>query len=485
MMSDAVSASSSDPTDASRDWAETMADTNDYQILVVEDERHMARVIELILQSRYSVSSVHTGGAALEWVNSNRVDLVILDIGLPDMNGLDVLRELRQAAPAADVIMVTGQRDVRTVVDSIKLGARDYIQKPFEKEDLLLAVEQAHEKRRLEREVERLQAELREPYSLASIVGECEAIRQAKDIAQRMAPIDINVLITGDSGTGKELFARAIHAESPRHSGPFVALNCARYSGSLLDSALFGHEKGAFTGAERLRRGRFEMANGGTIFLDEIGAAQPDIQSKLLRVIEERCFEREGGEELVHVDVRVVAATHVDLLQAASQGRFREDLYYRLNGARIELPPLRERQEDIPLLVDYFLRREAMKTDRTFKGVANEAMAMLLGHHWQGNVRELANLIQMVAALESGEWITTRYFTNEILQGRAEASDREACTLQEAVESFEKRFLVAALRANNWNRTRTAQSLGVHRNTIENKIAKHNIVPPRPSGTEK
>ena len=462
-----------------------MADTNDYHVLVVEDELHMARVVELILQDRYSVSSVHTGGAVLEWVNGNRVDLVLLDVRLPDMNGLDVLRELRQAAPAVDVIMLTGLRDVRTAVESIKLGARDYIQKPFEKEDLLLAVEQAHEKRRLEREVERLQAELREPYSLASIVGECETIRQAKDIARRMAPTGISVLITGESGTGKELFAGAIHAESPRHSGPFIALNCARYSGSLLDSALFGHEKGAFTGAERLRRGRFEMADGGTIFLDEVGAAQPDIQSKMLRVIEEQCFEREGGEELVHVDVRVVAATHVDLLQAASQGHFREDLYYRLNGARIELPPLRERQEDIPLLVDYFLKREAARTGRTFKGVANEAMAILLGHHWQGNVRELANLIQMVAASESGEWITTRYFTNEILQGRADAGDREACTLQEAVESFEKRFLVAALRANNWNRTRTAQSLGVHRNTIENKVAKYRIVAPKQSGAMK
>jgi len=462
-----------------------MADPNDYHILIVEDEHHMVRIVELILQDQYSVSSVRTGGAVLEWVSDdNPVDLVLLDVRLPDMNGLDVLKELRQAAPEVDVVMLTGLRDVRTAVESIKLGARDYIQKPFEKEDLLLAVEQAHEKCRLEREVERLRAELSEPYNLTSIVGECESIRRAKDIARKMAPTDINVLITGESGTGKELFARAIHAESPRHAGPLIALNCARYSGSLLDSALFGHEKGAFTGAERMRRGRFEMADGGTIFLDEIGYAQPDIQSKLLRVIEEQCFEREGGEEPIHVDVRVVAATHVDLLEASAQGHFRQDLYYRLHGVRIELPPLRERQEDIPTLVDYFLKRAAMKTGRTFKGLTNEAMAMLLGHHWQGNVRELENLIQMVAALETGEWISTRYFTNEILQGKVEAGDREVRTLQEAVQGFEKRFLLAALQANNWNRTRTAKSLGVHRNTIENKIAKYNILSPRSSDTE-
>ena len=403
---------------------------------------------------------------------------MLLDIRLPDMDGMDVLRQVKQLTPLTDVIMITGVRDIQTVVASMKLGALDYVQKPFGREELLLSVARACEKRRLEGEVARLRSELYEPYRFCNIVNGSPGMQQVIAVARRMAQADVNVLITGESGTGKELLARAIHCEGKRRDGPFVALNCARYTGTLLDSELFGHDKGAFTGAYRARRGRFEMAHGGTILLDEVGTAQPDIQSKLLRVLEQKCFERLGGEKTLSVDVRIIASTNIDIKAAVDDGLFREDLYYRLNVANIELPPLRQRREDIPLLVDSFLEKQFAKTGRRHKGVTEEAMRLLMLHQWRGNVRELESLIQMASVMEDGEWITPRYFTNEILQGNVDMPVQPSNRLHEATAQFERSFLTSTLRECGWNHRLAAARLGVHRNTIESKIAKYSIGPP-------
>jgi len=449
----------------------------DYHVLVVEDEKNVARSLALLLGGRYHVHTVGRGREAVDAVKGSLVDLMLLDIRLPDMSGVEVLREARKLVPSIDVIMLTAVRDVQTVVECMKVGALDYVQKPFEKEELLVCVQQAYEKHRLRSEVDRLRSELYEPFRFCNIAAVSSSMHNAIDIARKMSQVDVNVLITGESGTGKELFARAIHCEGKRRDGPFVALNCARYTGGLLDSELFGHEKGAFTGAHQSRRGRFEMADGGTLFLDEVVTAQPDTQARLLRVLEERRFERVGGEETVPIDVRIIAATNADLAAAVADGTFREDLYYRLNVAPLELPPLRARREDIPTLAEFFLEKQCAKTGRRFQGFTDDAMRSLMLHDWPGNVRELESLVQMASALEDGEWITVRHFTSDVMRSAVSSADRPGNRLAEAVGQFERAFLISELRTNGWNRRRTARKLGVHRNTIEKKMAKYAITP--------
>ena len=449
----------------------------DYQILLVEDDASVARSLEILLGPRYTVRVAGTGKDAIDLVRDCDVDLMLLDIRLPDIDGLTVLRTVRQIAPLIDVIMLTAVREVRSAVTAMKLGAREYIQKPFERDELLLYIKQAHEKRQLEWKVAKLRSELYGPFRFRNIVTGAPRMEEAIEMARRMANADVNVLVTGESGTGKELLARAIHFEGSRRNGPFVALNCARYAGPLLDSELFGHERGAFTGADRARRGRFEMADGGTLFLDEVGTTADETQAKLLRVIEQQCFERVGSEQTTHVDVRILAATNMDLEAGVNGGRFREDLFYRLNAARIELPPLRERREDVPLLVEHFLEQQLVRSGKAFHGVTKDAMGLLMLYDWKGNVRELENLIRTSAALEDGEWITARYFTPPVLAAGAQQAGEPANRLTTMVDQFERSLLVAELRANNWNRRAVARSLGVHRNTIESKMKKHDVVP--------
>ena len=454
-------------------------DRHEFHVLVVEDEPHMARAVQAVLSPVYTVDTVSEGQAGLEHVARQPVALVLLDITLPDIDGLKVLKRLQEQAPDTAVVMLTGNTDVRVAAETIKLGARDYLQKPFDEQELLLAVERAYRYWELESRAQRLESELNDPYQFSRVIGSSPAIQEAIELARKLAPTDMNVLVTGESGTGKELFAHAIHAQSPKRAGPFVALNCSRYSGELLDSELFGHEQGAFTGAERLRRGAFEQAHTGTLLLDEIGTAPMEIQAKLLRAIETKEFLRVGGETPVLVDVRIVAATNVDLSRAVSENTFRQDLYYRLNVCCIDMPPLRDRTDDIPLLVDHFLNKHLAKTGRAFKGLAPEAMALLMTHQWPGNIRELGNLIVSSATLEDGDLITTRYFTPDILKTQTRPAGAEAMSLEQAVAAFEKQFLAAALAANDWNRTRTAKCLGVHRNTVLHKMTLYGIVRPQ------
>jgi DNA-binding NtrC family response regulator len=451
---------------------------HDYRILLVEDEPHMVTTVEFVLGGQYVVQSVGSVGAARKLLYSDPPDLALLDLGLPDENGIVLLREIRKRELGLDVILLTGSKDVGLAVEAMKLGALDYVQKPFEKEDLLLCVKKAFERWKLTNEVERLRSELKGQFLFSGIIANSHRMKQALAVARKMADSEATVLITGESGTGKELVARAIHWEGRRNAGPFVAINCAQFSGTLLESELFGHEKGAFTGAVALHKGRFELANTGTLFLDEVGNTSLEMQAKILRVVETKSFERVGGHEPIQVDVRLLAATNADLETEIQKGRFREDLYYRLNVVKIEMPPLRERKEDIPVLCEHLLARQRARTGRTIRGITPEATDALMSYDWKGNVRELQNLLEMTVALEEGEWITTRYFPMHILAcaGRSNGAPVKGADLLDAVMGdFERRFLIEQLRVNGWNRRKTARSLGIHRNTIENKLKKYGI----------
>ena len=458
--------------------------TTDYRILLVEDEPHMITTIEFLLADRYRLRSARCAEEAWGMLDEEWPDLLLLDLGLPDDSGAHVLREIRERDTVLDVVVVTGRKDVKTVVEVMKLGARDYIQKPFEKEDLLLCVQQAHEHWRLKGEVDRLRAELYGPFHFSNIIATSPEMKHVLTIAEKMCKSEATVLITGDSGTGKELVARAVHCEGTRRGGPFVAVNCAQFAGSLLESELFGHEEGSFTGATGLRKGRFELADGGTLFLDEVGNTSLEMQSKILRVVETRQLDRVGGQETLEVDIRLIAATNADLEDDVRNGRFREDLYYRLNVVRIEMPLLRDRKGDIPQLCEHFLKKHSEKTGRHFVGITPEAVAVLRDYDWRGNVRELQNVLEMAVALEEGDWITTRYFPPHVLASLGQlptSASQPRSALQMVVENFERRFLTEQLRTNGWNHRRTAQGLGVHRNTIEYKIKKYGIGDEKPS----
>jgi DNA-binding NtrC family response regulator len=452
--------------------------TSDYRILLVEDEEHMIATIELVLGQQYSLRAATSAAEARKILRRERIDLLLLDLGLPDESGTEFLRGIRQSGPTMDVIVVTASQDVSTAVQAMKLGARDYIQKPFEREDLLLSVQQAYEHWKLRKEVERLRGEVSRPFHFDGIIAESLEMRQVASVARKMAMSDANVLIVGESGTGKELIAQAIHWDGTRGNGPFVAVNCAQFTGSLLESELFGHEKGAFTGAAELRKGRFELADGGTLFLDEVGNTSQEMQAKILRVVETKQFERVGGQQPVRVDVRLIAATNANLEQDMRKGRFREDLYYRLNVVRINVPPLRERKEDIPLLCDHFIAKHRARSGRNIRGITPEAMAIFMSYDWRGNVRELQNVIEMAVALEEGPWITIRYLPPHVqgsLRHVRPSGEKPGNMLELAVGNFERLLLEEQLRIHDWNRRKTARTLGIHRNTIEKKIRKYGI----------
>lgn len=451
---------------------------SDYRILLVEDEDHMVAAIELVLGGQYDLRAARSVAEARKALQAKWPDLLLLDLGLPDERGTVLLREIHKTQLGPDVVVITVSKDVGTAVEVMKLGARDYVQKPFEKEDLLLCVQQAYENWKLRNEVQRLSSELYAPFHFNGIIAKSPQMQQVLSVAGKMARSESTVLITGDSGTGKELIARAMHCEGTRSRGPFVAVNCAQFSGTLLESELFGHEEGAFTGATELRKGRFELAHEGTLFLDEVGNTSLEMQAKILRVVETKQFERVGGQKTIQSDIRLIAATNANLEESIREGRFREDLYYRLNVVRIDVPPLHERKEDIPPLCGHFLAKHRAKTGRKLRGITPEAMAALVGYDWKGNVRELQNVIEMAVALEDSDWITTRYFPPHVqacIGGDGASPVKAGNVLEMVVQNFERSFLLEQLRVHEWNRRETARSLGVHRNTIENKIRKYGI----------
>jgi len=476
-----------------RPEVETPADaprTNRGRILVIDDEADIRESLELLLEGEgYSVAAAETAAEGLRRFESGVFDLVLLDLMMPDRSGLEVLDEIRRRDRETPIFLITAYGSVEVAVEALKSGANDYFSKPWDNEKLLIEIDRQIARTRLERENRELRRALKERYAFPNIVGKSERMLRVLDLVAQVAPSKSNILITGETGTGKELIAKAIHANSPRADKPFVGVNSGSLPPDLLESTLFGHVKGAFTGAVANRRGYFEIANHGTIFFDEIGTLTPDMQVKLLRVIQEREFMPVGSTETIRVDVRIVAATNADLARLVEEGRFRQDLYYRLNVINIHLPPLRERKEDIPLLVDHFFQvycRENNKfldsRGRSVLRFEPEAMHLLMDYNWPGNVRELENAIERAVVLATSEIVPVSVLPEQLLQSTGVRLGRPGtgalppdASLFEKVADFEARTIIEALEACNYSQTDAAALLKIPLSTLNQKIKRLGI----------
>jgi two-component system, NtrC family, nitrogen regulation response regulator NtrX len=454
------------------------------EILIVDDEKNIRSSLEGILRDEgYRVRAAATGEEFLRQVGQTPPDLVILDVWLPGMDGIAALEEVKRLHPELPVIMMSGHGTVETAVKATKLGAYDFIEKPLSLEKTVLAVRNALDRLRLEQENLVLRQTLEERYE---IVGDSPAIQTLRVQIQSAAPSHGRVLIRGESGTGKELIARAIHRLSLRADKPFVEVNCAAIPDELIESELFGHEKGAFTGATNKRRGKFEVADGGTIFLDEVGDMSLKTQAKVLRVLQEQTFERVGGTETLTVDVRVIAASNKPLEEEIQKGNVREDLYYRLNVIPFEVPPLRDRKEDIPLLAAHFLRLFSREYGKHERALCAEAMDLLLQYPWPGNVRELRNVMERLVIMVPQDTIrasdlalSLRTRAGAAAEAPAEPALEWDGTLREARERFEREFILRRLGETHWNITRAAERLGLERSNLHRKIKAYGIEMPR------
>jgi len=447
------------------------------KILVVEDEHAIRLALKgLLRREGHEVVLAEDGDIAIEMLGAEVFDLVITDLALGrGKSGMDVLRAAKQERPEIAVVMITAYGSEKIAVEAMKAGADDYVPKPFDNDELRVVVARSLERHRLERENRLLREQLQRDFGFDNLIGSGAAMRRVFETIQKVAETDLSVMIRGESGTGKELVAQALHSTSSRRSRPFVAVNCAAIHSELVESELFGHEKGAFTGADRRRVGRFEAADGGTIFLDEIGDMAPETQAKVLRVLEERKFERVGSTETIAVDVRVVCATHRDLEKEIEAGRFREDLYYRLKVVEIELPPLRERIEDFSALSDRFLSQVAKRLDREKKALGTTALARLARHPWPGNIRELRNVLERAAVLSAGSEIVEEDLQLDANdEGTSGAVADLALPFAEAkrqtVERFEREYLSRVLEAHGGNVSRTATAIGMVRQSLQQKI---------------
>jgi two-component system, NtrC family, response regulator AtoC len=437
-------------------------------ILVIDDEFDTREVLKDRLESlNYRVLTAATGKEGLERLERENPHMVLLDIELPDMNGLEMLGEIRKREHAVTVVMITAYGTIERAVRAMKEGAYDFIPKPFEPDYIALIVAKALERERLKREVEILSEEVDGQHRM--VVGQSFQINQALDVAKKAAASKSTVLLLGESGTGKEIFARAIHNWSDRKDKPFVAINCVGLSKELLESELFGHEKGAFTGALQLKRGKIELAHGGTVFLDEVGDVSTELQTKLLRFLQEREFERVGGTKPISVDVRIIAATNRDLNRAVREAHFREDLYYRLNVVPLTLPPLRERKEDIPGLANYFLRRSALETKKNFTEVTVEALQKLVAYEWPGNVRELANVVESAVVLGQGPDLALHDLPTKIVSTMPKRL-RGGFTYHGAIDDYRRELIVKTLAQTQGNRAAAAKILGLQRTYLSRLI---------------
>lgn len=453
------------------------------KILVADDEPGMRKSLAIMLRrDGYAVSEAASGKDALEQLGTEVFGLVIADLRMEPVSGLELLRAIKQSSSHVEVILMTGFGSIESAVEAMKIGAFDFITKPFQQEEILLRVRNALERHRLKEEVDLLRAEVTSAFGVEGIVGASEPMRRLLDLVPRVARTDSTVLITGESGTGKELVARALHAASRRAHGPFISVSCAALPEPLLESELFGHVKGAFTGALAARKGLLEEAHQGTFFLDEIGEAPASIQAKLLRVLEERTLRRLGDNRSIAVDVRIVTATNRDLEMAVREKRFREDLLYRLNVIHIHLPALRERMDDVPLLVRHFLGLHCRKLERRLEGIAPEALEALRRYSFPGNVRELSHLIERGVALAPGPMIEVHDLPDRLMQGEAPplppaAAPAPVSPLKEAVDSVEREQILEVLRQTDWNVSRAAQQLGISRNTLRYRMEKYGLHP--------
>ncbi len=444
---------------------------------MVDDEENIRNLLSQILrQEGFEVETASDGATGLRKASSGEFDLVLLDVRIPEKDGMEVLRELRREDPGAVVMIITGYGTLEMAVEAMRHGAFDYISKPFKKDELVVKVRRALEHEQLREENRKLHEELRARFKFEGIVGSSPKMQEVLRVAAAVAPTDATVLIYGETGTGKEILARSIHYQSPRAQGPFVAINCGAIPETLLETELFGHEKGAFTSAVASRVGKFEAADGGTIFLDEVGDMSPAMQVKLLRVLQERTFERVGGNKPVRVDVRVIAATNKDLRQAIRDGRFREDLFYRLSVVPIELPPLRERVEDIPLLAQHFLEKYRQKYGKPVTGFTAQAVRKMRRYPWPGNVRELEFAVERAVILSR----TSEIWAEDLWLGGlgGEPGEERLPTLAEV----ERQHIVRVLQHTEWNLEEAAKVLGVSVAQLRRRLEQHGVAPPTAVG---
>ncbi len=449
------------------------------RILIVDDEAAIRETLQTLLELEgFSVATAADGELGLRALEQNTYDLVLLDLSMPGRDGIEILTEIHAKLPAQPVIMITAYGTVANVVEAMRTGAANFIQKPWDNEKLLADIRAAIGKARAELENEQLRRALHQRYNFQNIVGKSDAMLRIFDLVAQVAPTRSTVLVQGESGTGKEVIAKAIHANSPRRDKPFVPIHTGAMPSELLESTLFGHTKGAFTSAVAAKKGLFEVANGGTLFLDEIATMGMDTQAKILRVLQDKRFMQVGGIHEIQVDVRIIAATNIDLRKAVEEGKFREDLYYRLDVVTILMPPLRSRREDIPALIQHFLEKYTQENSLPQRQFNQEALRVLMDHSWPGNVRELENAVERAVVLSTGPTMTSdllpdhlsgRKYAGNLLEHRADSS------LFEILEDVERRIITEQLERCNWNQTETAERFRVPLSTLNQKIKRLSI----------
>ena len=447
------------------------------KILIVDDDVDALELMHELFEGKgYKPSTATNGLEALNLIREDEPDMVITDIRMPDMDGMQLLEEMSRSYAHIPVIMVTAHGTIEAAVEAIKMGAKDYILKPLRLDEILTKVETIAHLRNLEKENEYLRTRLAQRFNIKNIIGKSEKINDLFKLIHDVAPTNTTVLITGENGTGKELIANAIHFNSPNVKKPFIKLNCGVLAENLLESELFGHVKGAFTGAIKDKIGRFELANGGTLFLDEIGDISPNMQVKLLRVLQEGEFERVGGTETLKVDVRIIAATNVDLEEKIQVGKFRQDLYYRLNVIPIHVPPLRERKDDIPLLVKYFIEKFEKVHDKKISKLEEDALIDLEAYDWPGNIRELENYLERSIVLNKNGIITKNDFPETITRSQKTILQYDASNgLTKTVEEYERHIILSELNRNKGNKAKTANKFKISRSTFMSKLKKYGL----------
>jgi two-component system response regulator HydG len=449
------------------------------KILIVDDEAPHRQMLRAVLSAEgYEIHEAKNGQTAIAGVANQFYDLILMDIRMAGLSGIEALKEIKHLSPGIPVIIMTAYASVDTAVEALKAGAYDYITKPLDIDELKLLVKQALQFHHLEQENLLLKERLNDRFDFSKIIGRSHSMQTVFDTIGLVAPSEATVLITGESGTGKELIANAIHQNSPRKDRPFIKINCAALQETLLESELFGHEKGAFTGALARKKGRFELAHNSSIFLDEIAEMAPVTQAKILRVLQEREFESVGGAHTTKVDTRLIAATNKNLEEEIETGRFREDLYYRLNVVRVDVPPLRDRQDDIPLLADFFLKTYAEKNRKLLKGFTPRAVDLMMRHEWPGNVRELENIVERAVIMARGEMITPTDFP-EILKELDDELKSTSLNIGpgRSLKEVEKEMILRTLEETGGNRTHAASILGISRRTLQMKLKEYGINP--------
>ena len=447
-------------------------------VLVVDDEPSVRETLIMALEDEYNIITAGSGEEALDRIPKSNIDLILLDILMPGMDGMTALKAIRELDDQIQIIMLTAKKEIRTAVDSIKLGAFDYICKPYKIEELKTSIARALKVEELAKENIYLRSELRRQSPSTDIIGTSKALLEIKELGKQIANADTTVLIYGETGTGKELMARYLWEKSLRSSRPFIVINCATIPSELLESELFGHEKGAFTTANERKIGKFEMADTGTVFLDEVSALSLDMQTKFLRVLQEKTIERVGGGKVIPIDVRFIAATNIDLKKAIEEKTFREDLFYRLNVVPVSIPPLRERKVDIPVLVAHFLERFNREFRKNIKGVSDEVIEICMNYRWPGNIRELENLMERLVVLTTEEIISMNMLPTDMLTDEIDTAIetiQEELNLKQARQTFEKRYIEKVLMLTNWNVQKTSKLLDVHRATVLNKIQEYGL----------